>query len=136
MDTEQSPTEPTPPVQAESISEKLARCLTNDRHRLGRLLKQGGDEAEAEFQRSAARFLEREQRRPEIKYDEQLPITAHREEVVAAIKSHPVVLVCGETGSGKSTQLPKFCLEAGYGVGGLIGRTRDARRRRGPPSAR
>ncbi|MGE0800019.1 MAG: ATP-dependent RNA helicase HrpA [Lautropia sp.] len=53
-----------------------------------------------------------------------LPVTAHRAAIVAAIRAHPVVIVCGETGSGKTTQLPKLCLEAGRG-------RRDPRRRRG-----
>jgi ATP-dependent helicase HrpA len=56
-----------------------------------------------------------------------LPIAAHRDELVAAIRDHPVVIVAGDTGSGKSTQLPKICLEAGRGVTGLIGHTQPRR---------
>ena len=60
-------------------------------------------------------------------YDPALPITAHREEILGAIKQHQVLIIAGETGSGKTTQLPKFCLEAGYGLRGLIGCTQPRR---------
>src|SRR5687768_13492854 len=50
-----------------------------------------------------------------LEFDAALPITAHREEIVKAIGAHQVVVVCGATGSGKTTQLPKFCIEAGRG---------------------
>jgi len=56
-----------------------------------------------------------------------LPITDHRSAIVAAIQAHPVVIVAGETGSGKTTQLPKFCLDAGRGISGLIGCTQPRR---------
>ncbi len=56
-----------------------------------------------------------------------LPITARQAAIVAAIQAHPVVIVAGETGSGKTTQLPKFCLAAGRGVSGLIGCTQPRR---------
>ncbi len=48
--------------------------------------------------------------RPAISYDEALPVNARREEIAAAISKHQVVVICGETGSGKTTQLPKICL--------------------------
>src|SRR5829696_7107714 len=56
-----------------------------------------------------------------------LPIAARRDELLAAIRDHQVVIVAGETGSGKSTQLPKLCLELGRGVDGLIGHTQPRR---------
>ena len=56
-----------------------------------------------------------------------LPIAAHQDEITEAIKLHPVVIVCGETGSGKSTQLPKICLATGRGVRGVIGHTQPRR---------
>jgi ATP-dependent helicase HrpA len=62
-----------------------------------------------------------------IDYPASLPITARRDELVAAIRDHQVVIVAGETGSGKSTQLPKLCLEAGRGVAGMIGHTQPRR---------
>ncbi len=52
----------------------------------------------------------------QLTYPESLPITARRAEIVDAIRRHQVVIVAGETGSGKSTQLPKLCLEAGRGA--------------------
>ncbi|MHB8816067.1 MAG: ATP-dependent RNA helicase HrpA [Steroidobacteraceae bacterium] len=63
----------------------------------------------------------------EVQYDPALPITAHREEIIAALVRHPAIIVCGATGSGKSTQLPKLCLEAGRGTSGLIGHTQPRR---------
>ncbi len=62
-----------------------------------------------------------------IEYPESLPITDRRAELVQAIRDHQVVIVAGETGSGKSTQLPKMCLEAGRGIDGLIGHTQPRR---------
>ncbi len=62
-----------------------------------------------------------------ITYPEELPITVWRDELLAAIRDHQVVIVAGETGSGKSTQIPKFCLELGRGVEGTIGHTQPRR---------
>jgi ATP-dependent helicase HrpA len=62
-----------------------------------------------------------------LDYPSDLPITARREDLLAAIRDHQVVVVAGETGSGKSTQLPKLCLELGRGVAGLIGHTQPRR---------
>lgn len=59
--------------------------------------------------------------------DPRLPITAHAADIVAALARHPVVIVCGATGSGKSTQLPKLCLAAGRGTQGMIGHTQPRR---------
>jgi ATP-dependent helicase HrpA len=62
-----------------------------------------------------------------LAYPDSLPITERRDELLAAIRDHQVVIVAGETGSGKSTQLPKLCLEAGRGVEGMIGHTQPRR---------
>src|ERR1700759_819856 len=62
-----------------------------------------------------------------ILYPPDLPITARRDEIVAAIRGHQVVVVAGETGSGKTTQLPKVCLELGRGVRGAIAHTQPRR---------
>src|SRR5579884_902524 len=62
-----------------------------------------------------------------IEYDPALPITAHRHQIVAALASSQVLVVAGETGSGKTTQLPKMCLEAGRGAAGRIGHTQPRR---------
>ncbi|MGO1859392.1 AAA family ATPase, partial [Ancrocorticia populi] len=64
---------------------------------------------------------------PPITYPEQLPVSARREEIAAAIRDHQVVIVAGETGSGKTTQLPKICMELGRGVEGMIGHTQPRR---------
>ncbi len=62
-----------------------------------------------------------------IEFSDDLPITAHRDELVQLIREHSVIVVCGETGSGKSTQLPKLCLEAGLGREAMIGHTQPRR---------
>lgn len=62
-----------------------------------------------------------------IEYDPNLPISAHRTEILEALARHQVIVLCGATGSGKSTQLPKLCLEAGRGLFGLIGHTQPRR---------
>jgi ATP-dependent helicase HrpA len=62
-----------------------------------------------------------------LSYDPDLPITAHRDEILSAFAKHQTIVLCGATGSGKTTQLPKFCLEAGRGALGLIGHTQPRR---------
>lgn len=64
---------------------------------------------------------------PKITYPEDLPVSARREEIKQIIKENQVVIVCGETGSGKTTQLPKMCLQLGLGVGAMIGHTQPRR---------
>jgi len=64
---------------------------------------------------------------PDVHYPPDLPVTQRREDIAAAIRDHQVVVVAGETGSGKTTQLPKVCLELGRGVHGLIGHTQPRR---------
>src|SRR5918996_2739397 len=64
---------------------------------------------------------------PAIAYPPELPVSAHRDELLAAIRDHQVVVVAGETGSGKTTQLPKICLELGRGVRGAIAHTQPRR---------
>jgi ATP-dependent helicase HrpA len=108
-----------------------------DQVRLGRRLQElrrgrraPGPELEKLRQRaevSARRAEERGQRVPAPTYPEELPITSRREEILRAIQQHPVVIVAGETGSGKTTQLPKICLEAGRGLRGKIGVTQPRR---------
>jgi ATP-dependent helicase HrpA len=62
-----------------------------------------------------------------IRFDPALPISARRDDIRAAIERHPVVIVCGETGSGKTTQLPKMLLDMGLATGGRIGHTQPRR---------
>jgi ATP-dependent helicase HrpA len=65
--------------------------------------------------------------RPPIAYPPELPVSEARDRIAAAIREHQVVIVCGETGSGKTTQIPKICLELGRGTRGLIGHTQPRR---------
>ena len=64
---------------------------------------------------------------PKITYPENLPVSARKDDIAAAIRDHQVVVIAGETGSGKTTQIPKICLELGRGVAGLIGHTQPRR---------
>ncbi|MCW7753092.1 ATP-dependent RNA helicase HrpA [Desulfobotulus sp. H1] len=73
------------------------------------------------------RFEDRLQRLPVPQFDEHLPITAHKEAIIKAIESNNVIIIEGETGSGKTTQLPKLCLAAGRGRHGRIGCTQPRR---------
>lgn len=119
---------------------RLAEVMQADRHRLRRTLRElrDAEQAKRPFDKQFARFeadfvrsFERREGRaasvPQIEFDSDLPILAKRNEIEAAIREHPVVIVCGETGSGKSTQLPKLCLSLGRGVSGLIGHTQPRR---------
>ncbi|MGO1594808.1 MAG: ATP-dependent RNA helicase HrpA, partial [Ancrocorticia sp.] len=69
----------------------------------------------------------RHPQKPVITYPEQLPVSARREEIASAIRDHQVVIVAGETGSGKTTQLPKICMDLGRGVEAMIGHTQPRR---------
>ena len=115
----------------------LDDCQTRDvpglRHALARLpsgerTPERLPEALAERLRaSRAATAQRRASRPRPSFPEDLPIVAECAALVEAIAEHPVTIVCGETGSGKTTQLPKICLEAGRGVRGLIGHTQPRR---------
>ena len=76
---------------------------------------------------SAHRRVGRSEGLPSLAFPENLPILSKKDEIIAAIQTHPVVVVSGDTGSGKSTQIPKFCLAAGRGIEGLIGHTQPRR---------
>ena len=118
----------------------LEECLLADRHRLRRrlqglkeLARRGEDVAAAlgeltqAIERSRAVATLRRERLPVPDFPAELPITARIAEIRAVVDAHPVVVLCGETGSGKSTQLPKICLSLGRGVFGLIGHTQPRR---------
>jgi len=77
--------------------------------------------------RSADEIERRRADLPRPEFPPELPVSARREEIARAIADHQVVVVCGETGSGKTTQLPKICLDIGRGVEGLIGHTQPRR---------
>ena len=64
---------------------------------------------------------------PEVSFPEELPVSGRREEIAAALDRHQVIIVSGETGSGKTTQLPKICLSLGRGKAALIGHTQPRR---------
>ena len=117
---------------------ELDDCLASDRRRLKALLRdlnsaQGAkkDKARADFTALATKSAEIVQKRrarlPKPEYDEDLPVNTRRAEIAKLIAEHQVVIVCGETGSGKTTQLPKICLELGRGATGLIGHTQPRR---------
>ncbi len=82
---------------------------------------------EGRLQRSIGTRTWRRRHLPQPALETSLPISACRDEIIAAIREHPVVIVCGETGSGKTTQLPKFCLAAGRGIDGQIACTQPRR---------
>ncbi|MGQ9801997.1 MAG: ATP-dependent RNA helicase HrpA [Candidatus Saccharicenans sp.] len=80
-----------------------------------------------QLEESAEEKRARHRKKPRLSYPHDLPITRHRLEIIRAIKENRVVIVCGETGCGKSTQLPKMCLEAGRGLSGKIACTQPRR---------
>ncbi len=123
-----------------ALREQLATVRHADRPRLGRDLDRlfarssaGSDferlldSLQASVARSAATVQRLKMLPLKLEFDAGLPITGHREEIARAIASHQVVVVCGATGSGKTTQLPKICIEAGRGTFGLIGHTQPRR---------
>jgi ATP-dependent helicase HrpA len=126
-------TDPLPAL--DQLQKNLEHALYADRHRLRRQLhelRKRPDEAKLaqwleRFQASAAKVEARRLSVPPMRYDDVLPIAAKRDEIKAAIVQHQVVVIAGETGSGKTTQLPKICLELGRGVHGLIGHTQPRR---------
>lgn len=78
-------------------------------------------------ERAAARIAARQACDFDITYPPELPVSEHRAEIAQAIRDNQVVIIAGETGSGKTTQIPKICLELGYGINGLIGHTQPRR---------
>jgi len=105
---------------------RALRRLESPPERL-RLREEAIEEIEKRLENSIHRSEQRRRNSPSVTYPPSLPITAHRGEIVSAIRSHRVVIVTGETGSGKTTQLPKMCLEAGRGIHGYIGCTQPRR---------
>ena len=77
--------------------------------------------------KAATRAAKRRAAIPAVSYPSDLPITARKDDILAAVRDHQVVVIAGETGSGKTTQLPKICLELGRGVRGQIGHTQPRR---------
>ena len=123
---------------AHDLRRRLEHLTLRDEHRLGRRLeglrRVRDPEARAKtlaqitgaVEKAESRLQSRRAAVPEITYPD-LPVSARRDDLLAAIRDHQVVVVAGETGSGKTTQLPKICLELGRGVRGAIGHTQPRR---------
>lgn len=133
-------THPAPGAQSLGVlAGRLTELSLRDAHRLGRRLEGARKirkpearaavlaEIEGEVVRAEERMTLRRARVPEVGYPEQLPVSQKKDEIAAAIRDHQVVIVAGETGSGKTTQIPKICLELGRGVRGMIGHTQPRR---------
>ncbi|HEX9994168.1 MAG TPA: ATP-dependent RNA helicase HrpA [Acidimicrobiales bacterium] len=117
------------------LADRLPALTVRDEHELRRRLDRAGRGDGAGTPRAIAAAVEAAERRvaarralvPVPAYPADLPVAERRDELVAAIRDHQVVIVAGETGSGKSTQLPKMCLEAGRGVRGMVAHTQPRR---------
>ncbi|MEU3952966.1 ATP-dependent RNA helicase HrpA [Streptomyces achromogenes] len=130
-------THPAPAVG--TLAPRLTELSLRDAHRLGRRLEGARKirkpearaavlaEIETEIDRAAQRMAERRSRVPAVTYPEQLPVSQKKDVIADAIRDHQVVIVAGETGSGKTTQIPKICMELGRGVRGMIGHTQPRR---------
>lgn len=104
--------------------------MARDHHRLNRLRKgrdANEEQYQALFQRSNHHVRQRIARIPNIQLNQDLPVTQYKNELIAAIQQHQVIIVAGETGSGKTTQLPQIAMLAGRGLTGLIGHTQPRR---------
>ncbi|MGZ4454039.1 MAG: ATP-dependent RNA helicase HrpA, partial [Nocardioides sp.] len=129
---------PAVPSVAE-LAARLGDLTIEDAHRLGRRLDGVRGLRDPQPRASTLRRLQREiddgslrllERRaavPVVRYPSELPVSQARDELLATIRDHQVVIVAGETGSGKTTQLPKICLELGRGIRGTIGHTQPRR---------
>ncbi|MFI2632198.1 ATP-dependent RNA helicase HrpA [Streptomyces collinus] len=130
-------THPAPALGA--LAPRLTELSLRDAHRLGRRLEGARKirkpearaavlaEIEAEVGKAEERMAGRRALVPEVSYPEQLPVSQRKDAIADAIRDHQVVIVAGETGSGKTTQIPKICLELGRGVRGMIGHTQPRR---------
>ncbi|WP_439948414.1 ATP-dependent RNA helicase HrpA [Streptomyces sp. BBFR109] len=130
-------TDPAPALGA--LASRLTELSLRDAHRLGRRLEGARKirkpearaavltEIEAEVAKAEERMAARRSRVPAVSYPEQLPVSQKKDAIAAAIRDHQVVIVAGETGSGKTTQIPKICMELGRGVRGMIGHTQPRR---------
>lgn len=122
------------------LYQQIENTLLVDRHRLRkqidrfqqfyqqqRLSQPHLDKFLLQFQQSREQLTQRIAALPKPSYDSNLPVVTKREAIAQAISEHQVVVIAGETGSGKTTQIPKICLELGYGAAGLIGHTQPRR---------
>ncbi|WP_313296958.1 ATP-dependent RNA helicase HrpA [Pseudomonas sp.] len=119
----------------DKLLQNLDHAMIAERHRLRRQLhelRKRPDEAKLaqwvqKVEASFAQVSARQNSVPPIRYDDSLPIAAKRDEIKKALAEHQVLVIAGETGSGKTTQLPKICLEMGRGSHGLIAHTQPRR---------
>jgi ATP-dependent helicase HrpA len=121
------------------LAKLLPDLMIRDEQRLGRRLegtrkvrdplarRRITDEIAADIETARARVQQRRDTLPKITYPEILPVSQRKDEILAAIRDNQVVIIAGETGSGKTTQIPKICLELGRGARGLIGHTQPRR---------
>ncbi|MFI8004111.1 ATP-dependent RNA helicase HrpA [Streptomyces sp. NPDC086010] len=121
------------------LQSQLGQLSLRDANRLGRRLEGARrirkpearqsvlDEIAAEAGKAAGRLAARAARLPALSYPDELPVSQKKDEILEAIRDHQVVIVAGETGSGKTTQIPKICMELGRGVRGMIGHTQPRR---------
>lgn len=127
------------PETLKQLSLQLTDCLNQDRRSLKRQLdrlhgeyRKGNhpdtrvESLKARIAQSVARRNQRLASIPELKFPD-LPVTEKKDEIAGLIRNNQVVIVCGETGSGKTTQLPKICLSLGRGASGFIGHTQPRR---------
>ena len=113
-------------------SPDFSQTLSKDRHFLQSAFKNpnkygGLSKVEEKYRKSHEIFLKRLAALPKPEFDNTLPVHEKLEEIKKAIAENQVTIICGETGSGKTTQLPKICLELGRGAAGLIGHTQPRR---------
>ncbi|MFH8489868.1 ATP-dependent RNA helicase HrpA [Streptomyces longisporoflavus] len=128
-----------PALTLDALAPRLSELSLRDEHRIGRRLEGARrirkPEARAavlaeiatDVDKAAARMAERGSRLPKITYPQELPVSQKKDDIAEAIRDHQVVIVAGETGSGKTTQIPKICMELGRGVRGMIGHTQPRR---------
>ena len=114
------------------MSPDLSQTLSKDRHFLQSAFKNpnkygGLSKVEEKYRKSHEIFLKRLAALPKPEFDNTLPVHEKLDEIKKAIAENQVTIICGETGSGKTTQLPKICLELGRGAAGLIGHTQPRR---------
>ena len=121
------------------LQDRLPGLMLRDQRRLGPRAEQAAaladsgareqalDRLLADVERATARAEARRASVPVLRYPPELPVSQRKDEIAAAIRDHQVVIVAGETGSGKTTQLPKICLELGRGCTGQIGHTQPRR---------
>ena len=110
----------------------FAQTLSKDRHFLRSAFKNpnkygGLAKVEEKYKKSHDLYLQRLSKLPKPEFDNTLPVHEKLDEIKKAIAENQVTIICGETGSGKTTQLPKICLELGRGAAGLIGHTQPRR---------